>query len=330
MKKVIVRLVILVSLAAIGLVVYSSLHKKRERPLKARTIDEMLALPEEQIEVGLGALLIGKEYDPNLDVRKYLKELDNMADELRRRIGKEKDSRKVIAAMNHYIFTERGYTALKPGEKMPGGRFLNTLMDRKIACHRLYLALGERLGLPLSAVAVPNHIFVRYVSGDTWINIEAEKDGATPSDTEYLSQYRIPNTPAARSFYLRNLAKREYLACLLLSLGVEYVNREMPKEALTTYRRALAIIPNCAEAWNNLAPAYGKLGRVDESIEALRTALRIDPDYSVAWYNLALASYDKADYGYAWSCIHRCEQLGHKPNPEVLRLLSAKMRDPGA
>lgn len=329
MKKMIVKLVILVSLAAIGLVVYSSLHKKREQPLKARNIDEMLALPDEQIEVGLGTLLTAREYDPDLDVRKYLATLDKMAAKLRTRIGNEKDPRKVITIMNRYIFTECGYTPPNPDEDAPAGGFLSNWMDRKEACARLYLALGERVGLPLFAVAVPKHVFVRYVSGNTRINIDPEENGASISDGDYVSRYRVPNTPLARSFYLRELTEREVLGVSLHSLGIAHREAGRNADAIQAYRRALAIIPNSAETWCSLAPPLGKIGRLDEAVSALRKALEINPVFPEAWFNLALTAYDKRDYRYAWSCIHKCEQLGYKPNPGFLEALSAKMRDPG-
>ncbi len=329
MKRGWTKLLMLLSLAAIGLVVYSSLSNKRRIPLKAETIDELLALPDEEIEVGLGALLIGKEYDPQLDVRKYLRKLDKMADELRSRIGDETDPEKVIAVMNRYLFKERGYEPLKTGEKVPGGSFLHNFLDRKKACPRLYLAIGFRLRLPLVGVVVPKHHFVRYTSRVTRMNIEPEKGGASVSDAEYVSQYGVPNTAAARSFYMRDLSNREFLGCLFVNLGVAYVEDDKPKDAVDAYRRALAIVPNCAEAWNNLAPAYGKVGEVEHAIQALKKALSINPSYPEAWYNLALASHDKGEYRYAWSCIHNCRRLGYTPDPKVIQVLSAKMPDPG-
>jgi regulator of sirC expression with transglutaminase-like and TPR domain len=330
MKNFLVKSLVLLSVAAIGLVVYSSLISKRRIPLKAETIDELLALPEEEIEVGLGALLIGKEYDPQLDVGKYLRKLDKMADKLRSRIGDQTDPEKVITITNRYIFEEAGY-GIREDEREPGGPFLHVDLNRKRASPVLYLTLGEKLGLPLTGVRTPGHggTFVRYSSGNNNIDIDAAGNGDCFSDLELLSRHPVPNTPAARAYYMRNLTKREVLGCLFVGLGVAYIDENKPEDAVRAYRRALAIIPNDALAWNNLGIASrGKNNELSDAIAAIRKALAIDPNFPEAWFNLALTSYARSDYGHAWSCIHRCRQLGYTPNPKFIQWLSAKMRDP--
>ena len=331
MKRGWTKLLMLLSLAAIGLVVYSSLTSKSHIPLKAETIDELLALPDEKIDIGLGAILIGKEYDPELDVRKYLRKLDKMADELRSRIGDETDPKKVIAIMNRYIFAERGYVSVPSPLKKPRKPFLHTDLNQKRASSRLYLALAEKLALPLFALCVPQHrdMFIRYVSQTGNINIDPESNGSSLSDPELLSRHPVPNTPAARAFYMRNLTKREFLGCLFANLGAACLDGGKRQAAVAAYRRALGIVPNYARAWNSLMPAYAGIRQLDKAIEGVQRALTINPNYPEAWFNLALTSYAKGDYRHAWSCIHKCRQLGYTPDPKFIQYLSGKMPDPG-
>jgi len=293
MKKVWIKFVVLISLGAIGLVVYFSLLKKGSAPLKAQTIDEMLALPDEEIDVGLGALLIGKEYDPDLDVRRYLKKLDKMADELRSRISDEAQPREIIAVIGRYVFQELGYVVPKEEGQNAGDNFLHVLLERgEGECSRLstlYVALAERLGLPLFGVSAPRHLFVRYVRGGTRINIETTLKGVSPPDSYYVARYHVPDTPAAARFYMASLSKRDFLAALLSNLAAAQLQEGNLKEALDVCWKSLAVCPNDPQAWGNLGAAYLARGEATEAVVAIRKALEINPVEPILWNNLGNA-----------------------------------------
>ena len=69
------------------------------KALAVHRIDEMLALPEEEIDIGVMALLIAKEHYPLLDMKDYLARLDDAAREVRARIGNEGDPQRIIAIL---------------------------------------------------------------------------------------------------------------------------------------------------------------------------------------------------------------------------------------
>ena len=109
--------------------------------LWAKDIYEMLKLPEEEIDIGMGALLIAKERDPRLDIQKYLAQIDAMARELRARVGDEKDPKKIIAIMNCYPSKEKGYAYFSKDDR---ARFLDFLLDENkgqcVSLSTLYLS----------------------------------------------------------------------------------------------------------------------------------------------------------------------------------------------
>jgi tetratricopeptide (TPR) repeat protein len=64
--------------------------------------------------------------------------------------------------------------------------------------------------------------------------------------------------------------------------------------AIETYKAALGLAPNSADALTNLGAAYGRLGQFDDAIVQYETALKLDPASSTARLNLALAYYKSA------------------------------------
>ena len=63
--------------------------------------------------------------------------------------------------------------------------------------------------------------------------------------------------------------------------------REKLDEAVASYRRALALKPDYAEALNNLGAALYGLGKLEDAEAAARRALALAPDFAQALGNLA-------------------------------------------
>lgn len=96
---------------------------------------------------------------------------------------------------------------------------------------------------------------------------------------------------------------RHYEALISAKAG-ESLNRSLAlyrqqryQESLAAARDALAIKPDYAEAYNNVAAAYAGLANWDEAIRAAEEAIRLKPDFQLAKNNLAWAKdeKDKAD-----------------------------------
>src|SRR5437867_7082946 len=64
--------------------------------------------------------------------------------------------------------------------------------------------------------------------------------------------------------------------------------------AIDTYKAALAIIPDRADALSNLGAAYVRLGQYDDGIVQYEAALKADPTNTAVRLNLALAYYKSA------------------------------------
>ena len=63
-----------------------------------------------------------------------------------------------------------------------------------------------------------------------------------------------------------------------VAFGIEVARRDLWREALYRWQRAIDLDPTYAPAWNNLGIAFEQEGRFDEAREAYETALDLDPD----------------------------------------------------
>jgi tetratricopeptide (TPR) repeat protein len=64
--------------------------------------------------------------------------------------------------------------------------------------------------------------------------------------------------------------------------------------AIETYKEALALLPDRADALSNLGAAYAKLGQYDDAVKQYDAALKSDPSNTQIRMNLALAYYKSA------------------------------------
>ena len=271
----------------------------RQEPASCfQEVEKMLGLPESEVKVGLGNLLIGKIYSPDIDINKYLNELDRISSHIKARIGRSKAPRKIIKIINTYLFDHYGLVALDgPYTK---DFLIHELLDtKKGACMSLvalYLAIAERIDFPLYSICLPEHIFIRWVSPkkrkfyffkrNLSFNIETLKNGNSLPDKHYEGIAKKFKATNANEFYLRPLTKKETLATYLSPLGNSLRKKERFDEAIQACRLSISINAKDAEAWNSLGVAYRRKGNLDKAIFAYRRALEVYPNFAEAWHNL--------------------------------------------
>ncbi len=207
-----------------------------------QTIEEILKLPEEKIDVGIASLVLAKEFYPEMNVDSFLHAFDSLASRFNKIFGEYTDPDQRIRALNTFLY--------KPGAWNKGGifsydnddleakelnnRFINGYITTKkgscITMPLLYVILGERLNWPIYPVLTPKHFFLRYIPEKQipgfQKNIEATNGGSYVSDEQYQEDFQIPEKAIKNGVYLRTLTKKEYLASLLLINAVQHIEND--------------------------------------------------------------------------------------------------------
>jgi predicted O-linked N-acetylglucosamine transferase (SPINDLY family) len=82
-----------------------------------------------------------------------------------------------------------------------------------------------------------------------------------------------------------------------------------------SYRRALEIKPEFAEAYRNLGIFLTQIGQINEAVESFRRALEIQPDFAEEHSNLGAALTDLGQFDEALACTRRALEI--KPDYHV-------------
>lgn len=268
------------------------------------TFEEYLRLPENQISIAKGTLIITKEYYPNLDINNYLSQIDAIAKELNISLQDTNDPYRIIEIVNNYLFTIKGYRFNNDSIESFEGTSLNTVLDNTsgtcngLSC--LYLSVAERLELPIYAVlASPSHVFVRYENRDFKLNIETTAKGKIVNDKFYIENFNLTPETIKKHIFLKSLTHKEYLSGVLVSRALAYHNRGEYIKAQRDLELAISLNPKNAAAFYNLGKLYSDKQEFKNALDNYNIAISLFPNYVSAYTNRGvvfskLTDYDKA------------------------------------
>ena len=135
---------------------------------------------------------------------------------------------------------------------------LRVLANKKSGCMGLsWLALmvAEARDLHLDAILLPGHVFLRYGSSDSSVNLEPNRRGFTYTDEEYREKYR-KGTWTGLEF--KPLESRQFIGLAAFDIGNLYLENDIPR-ALTWYRMAEEFFPEYPGIEANQSIAKNKL-----------------------------------------------------------------------
>ena len=81
--------------------------------------------------------------------------------------------------------------------------------------------------------------------------------------------------------------------------------------AIDSYKRALVIKPDYADAYNNIGSVLKKRNDFDEAISSYQQAIKIRPDFAEAYNNMGVALKDKGDPEAAIKCYKQALKIKH-------------------
>lgn len=134
----------------------------------------------------------------------------------------------------------------------PSDLFLNGVMStRRGTCGNLaalHVAIGWRLGWPVSLACVKSHYICRYDDGQVTHNIEATQAGyggfKSDPDEDLIRQYDLPPIAISSGSDLRALKPREMLGVFIGLRARHMRDTNRPEEAEADYLLARRLFPN--------------------------------------------------------------------------------------
>lgn len=207
------------------------------------------------------------------------------------------------------------------------------LQARKMNCNGsiLYYSIGEELGLPLSLVLAPGHLFVRwnYTDKFEYFDWETTKNRKMWDDY-YISERNMPMEPIRNHVYLTDLTRNEAQALAWHAVGLVKKWKGDYRGAILAYNQALELKPNFVEAYNDRGNArISDNNDLDGAIDDHEKAISLNPNCVEAYIGLGVAVYFKGDVEKAINLFEKAIFLNSNCGIAYENLAEAKIRKGG-
>jgi regulator of sirC expression with transglutaminase-like and TPR domain len=253
---------------------------------------QLLGRDDVRIDLAHACLMIAQDAYPELDVERYLGEIERMAMRLRGRMPQTLSPEERVAALNEFLFEELGFRGNTEEYYDPRNSYLNEVMDRRtgipITLSVLYMALGRRVGLPLEGVSFPGHFLVRLRLRDGILVLDPFAAGAPQSATELRERLQrvippgaLDNTTAGElplEQFLEPATNRQILARVLRNLKAIYRETDKPERMLEVLNRMLLVAPDATAELRDRGIVYERLECYRAALNDLSAYAEREPD----------------------------------------------------
>lgn len=285
---------------------YKNIFRANPSHSDAAVIDELNEIVQNN-DVFNAVLLLAQEYCQDIDIEQSNKTFDKIVNEIEVRIKNKDNPREIVGIINDYLFVEYQIQS-------DDARVIDNLLPDKVLENRkghcvglslLYVALGERLHLPLYAKTVPFHMYVCYDDGYTKFNIETTMKGFICPESYYSYHYPYP----AKHQTIKKLSKHEVMGSFLNGLG-HYLKQS--QNVLGIQKKALLLYPDSEVIHTSTGHILWKLNKPEEAKRHLLKAIKLDPTSWQAYLGISNLYYEGGDYKQAVESYIQTINLLHK------------------
>jgi len=225
----------------------------------------LVAAPEEDLDLGLGALLIARAEYPDLDPAAYLGRLDEMGMGLQGRMAATEGPAQFAAALAGYLSDELGFKGNTESYYDPRNSFLNEVLDRRtgipITLSTVYMEVARRAGLQAQGVGLPGHFLVRLQAPDGDLLMDPFHAGAilTEADCQRRLDRIFDGRLRIEPPMLDAVPKRRILERMLRNLKAVYAREEDHARTLRVIDLLLVSAPDSLEDLKDRGLVYAAL-----------------------------------------------------------------------
>ena len=248
---------------------------------------QLISQEDARIDLSRACLLIAQDAYPDLDVERYIGEIERMATRLRARLAPTAAGEERVVALNQLLYEELGYWGNTQDYYDPRNSYLNEVIDRRtgmpITMSILYMELGRRIGLPVEGVSFPGHFLVRVRLRGGMLVLDPFSGGAPQSEDELRSRVKrvipdgvaddLPASELPLDQFLEPATNRQILARVLRNLKGIYRKANKPERMLDVLNRMLLVTPDASAELRDRGYVYQRL-------ECYRAAFKDLTDYA--------------------------------------------------
>jgi regulator of sirC expression with transglutaminase-like and TPR domain len=242
----------------------------------------IVALPETDLDLALGALVIASDGRPEVDPDATLAILDSLAERVRLRLDVGDPEDVAVDRLHDVLYRETGFRGPTAAEfHDPRNSLLDLVAWRRIglpiSLAIVELEVADRVGLRLRGIGLPGHFVVGTADGDV---MDPAAGGARlrPDDCQALIRRAVGDGVLFHAGMLRPASKREILTRVLRNLRSAHLAARDWPAALGAVDLLAVVEPLDPDHGRDRGLLLGRMGRFGEALTALNRYLDRRPD----------------------------------------------------
>ncbi|MFP6875146.1 MAG: tetratricopeptide repeat protein [Verrucomicrobiales bacterium] len=249
------------------------------RGIQEQLIDELAK--KQETDLITCALLLAKHDNPDLDIAAYHEEIERMAGELSRKVGKDASTREKVAAISEYLFEDNGYHGSRADYYNRSNSYLNEVIDDRegipITLSILFIELAGHLDADLKGLGLPGHFVVCYEEDGKKTIIDAFERGKLLTTEEANKIIRSFGGDGAISDYPPS-DKRSIIQRMIYNLkGISIEAKDYPA-ALRYVDLLIALDPDDAQEHLSRALLHVQNGQGNKAKDDLEWLFEKQPE----------------------------------------------------
>ncbi len=236
--------------------------------MSSRISFELFAqLPDEQLDLALGAALIAKDRYPTLDVEGVVADVRALAQPLKGAALDQAPLSAQAVVLGKYLFGELGFRANRDNYYDARNTYLPDVLRRKlgipISLSLVYLEIATVLGVTAVGVNFPGHYLVRLGVGNAARFVDPFNDGAMLSDHDLRELLPRAERDKFAPGMLVAASTRDTLVRMLVNLKWIYASRGELTLTLLALDRMLLLAPQSLGLRHERALLSVQLGAIE-------------------------------------------------------------------
>ena len=235
---------------------------------------------DESINLAKASLYCAQAEYPELDVAKYLQQLDRTAEDIAVKLPENRYPLQIIKTINHHLYNCLEFRGNSQDYYNPKNSFLNDVLELRtgipLTLAIIYLEVAKRLDFPMRGIGMPGHFIIRPDFDDAGIFVDAFNQGEIlfKEDCEAKLQQLYQQPVKLEQRFLAPVNKRQILARMLTNLKQIFLHRRQYNKVLAIISGLLILYPNNANELRDRGLLYYELKLWPEASQDLQAYLQ--------------------------------------------------------
>lgn len=269
MKKL---MTIVVLLLLNSLFLFDAHAEKNSDFRELQLLRKILEQDESQLDFARTKLTIDRLIDPSINIEAELSRIDQMVKDIQSMLQPEASSMDRMLAIKKYVYTPGAWNDYQPyqydfddplGTKITNKLLPNYMATKKGNCITmpfLFIILGDKLGIDVTASTAPLHVLVKFTdSQGTTYNLETTSGANFARDAWYREQMPMTDQAIKNGIYMQPLSKKETVVVMMTVLAEYYMQENGYKKAAGISDLSLQYYPAYVNAMLRIGSAYYRI-----------------------------------------------------------------------